>query len=109
MNVRDRRAHFRIVYPSKARPSLTIGEESFPVVDLCERGIRFMKKDNTPLPLGQVLKATITFAHKRTMELVGEILRVQGNDAVIFLATPIPPGAILEEQRYLLKNFPGFS
>jgi len=107
--MRERRAHFRIVYPSKARPSLTIGEESFPVVDLCERGIRFMRKDNTSFEVGQLLKATITFAHKRTMELVGEILRVQGNETVVFLATRIPHGFILEEQRYLLKNFPGFS
>jgi hypothetical protein len=35
------RAYYRLVYPMRARPEITIGGETFAVLDLSERGIRW--------------------------------------------------------------------
>jgi len=103
-----RRQLYRIVYPLKARPRIQVGEESFAVIDLCERGIRFLYCGAQGFKIGEELQAVVHFADGSSAEIQGSVMRVQGNQTVLHLRVPISPAKVLQEQRYLLKHFPGY-
>jgi hypothetical protein len=104
----QRRELYRIVYPIGARPSLEVDGRSHPVVDLCERGVRFLHPKAEELSLGWRLQGLLHFGDGTTMEVEGEVMRVEFNQAVLHLGTPISPARILKEQRYLLSRFPRY-
>lgn len=104
----ERRYSYRIRYPINARPFLTIEGEDYPVIDLCEKGVRFLKGNSREFPCGSIVRAILTLAHKARIELMGQILRVEREEGVIFLLTPIPRGKLMEEERYLANRFPGY-
>ncbi len=104
----QRRQLYRIVYPLKARPRIQLGEESFAVIDLCERGIRFLHSGALGFKMGEEVQATVHFADGSSVEIQGSVMRVQDNQTVLHLGVPISPAKVLQEQRYLLKHFPGY-
>lgn len=106
---RDRREHYRIVYPSRARPKLTVGETHYWVVDMCERGLRFLHPQADSLEVGQTVRGTVLFADGSSMAVEGEVMRVGTGEAVLHLAVPVPAARILQEQRHLISRFPGYS
>lgn len=104
----QRRQLYRIVYPLKGRPRIQVGEESFAVVDLCERGIRFLHSEAPGFKIGQNVQAVVHFADGSSLEVQGSVMRVHDKQTVIHLGVPISPAKVLQEQRYLLKYFPGY-
>lgn len=104
----QRRQLYRIVYPLKARPRIQLGQESFPVADLCERGIRFLHSGAQRFKMGEEVQAVVHFADGSSVEIRGSVMRVQDKQAVLHLGVPISPAKVLQEQRYLLKRFPGY-
>lgn len=104
----QRRQLYRIVYPLKARPRIQVGEDSFAVVDLCERGIRFLHSGAQGFKIGENLQAVVHFADGSGVEIQGSVMRVQDNQTVLHLGVPISASKVLQEQRYLLKHFPRY-
>lgn len=106
---KNRREHYRIVYPIRARPRLRVGKAVFPVLDLCERGLRFLHPDPDSLQLGQTIRGRVSFGDGTSMVVEGEVMRTGRSEAVLHLAIRIPPARILQEQRHLIGRFPGYS
>jgi hypothetical protein len=104
----ERREFFRILYPIHARPRLIIQDASYDVLDVCERGIRFLHPTADALKSHVVVSATVTFRDGETLHVEGKILRLQGNNVVLHLQTYIPTARIMKEQRYLISRFIGF-
>ncbi len=104
----QRRELYRIVYPLKARPRLMVAGESCPVVDLCERGIRFQYLGARGFKMGETVHGVVLFADGTSLSIEGTVMRVQGKQAVLHLGTPISHAKVLQQQRYLLMHFPGY-
>lgn len=88
--------------------SIQLGEESFAVADLCERGVSFIHRGAHGFKIGENVQAVVHFADGTSVEIPGSVMRVQGNQTVLHLSVPISHARMLQEQRYLLKHFPGY-
>ncbi len=82
--------------------------EPYPVIDLCERGIRFLSSKEEGFEIGETVQGVVHFADGTTIQIEGKVMRVQDRHAVLHLGTPISPAKVLQEQRYLLRHFPGY-
>jgi hypothetical protein len=97
----ERRQNYRIIYPDTYRPSLVIRNIQFEIIDLSENGVRFKLKENVKLP-GDLFHAEVRLHDDSTVEILGKIIRIGGEDAAMFmLVKKIPYQIILAEQAYL--------
>ena len=98
----SRRAVYRIIYPIPERPTITLGEDVFPIVDCSELGLRFeVPRDHVP-DVGVVVHGHVTFRRGAEVPVAGEVVRLQdGTVALWFRNLGIPFGDILAEQKYL--------
>lgn len=112
--LRFERAHYRIEYPERERPWLALAEgrtpQWRPVVDVCERGLRFIAFEAERMPaLGTMLSGRLRFGgdDEEEVEVAGRVVRVQERDVAVQLEAPgIPLRIILREQRRLLRLYP---
>jgi hypothetical protein len=100
-NGAERRAYFRVNYPSTERPILRIGKNEFEVIDISERGLRFWNNQNIKLP--EWARGTIIFHNNNSLNVEGKIVWEYENGIGVKLITSIPYTRILEEQRYLIN------
>ena len=101
------RAHYRILYPLNERPSLRTGDDAYEVIDCSEGGLRYALGDGPSPEVGTELRGTISFRTGDDCEVSGNVVRVQaGGVAVRLIGAGIPLAIILEEQRYLRRNYP---
>ena len=99
----DRRKYFRIEYPPEARPLLTIGKKTFPVMDISEKGIRFL--NDKQAKFADWVKGVLTFHDGDALEFEGKIVWERGGElGVQIVVTPIPPARVFAEQRYLVSR-----
>lgn len=97
----ERRQNYRIIYPDTYRPSLVIRNTQFEIIDLSENGVRFKLKENVKLP-GDLFHAEVRLHDDSSVEILGKIIRIGGEDAAMFmLVKKIPYQIILAEQAYL--------
>lgn len=97
----ERRQNYRIIYPDTYRPSLVIRNTQFDIIDLSENGVRFKLKENVKLP-GDLFHAEVRLHNDSSVEILGKIIRIGGEDAAMFmLVKKIPYQIILAEQAYL--------
>src|SRR6185295_14281444 len=101
------RAFYRLVYPIVCRPVLRVGEDSFPVIDLSEGGIRFRATEDHEWSMGADFTGEIVLQTAGAVEVQGQIIRVEGRDVGARLIRGVPFSVILEEQRYLTRRFTG--
>ncbi|MEO8636745.1 MAG: PilZ domain-containing protein [Gemmatimonadales bacterium] len=98
------REHYRVAYPTVARPKLLIQGHTFEVVDVSERGIRFRLGDAAPPALGVELEGTVRFKRGETIDVRGTVLRFDGGEVSARLDQGVPLRLIMEEQRFLLQR-----
>jgi hypothetical protein len=103
------REHYRIQYPTRARPTLEAGGRRYPVADLSEGGMR-IRLDGGPEPkVGDTLQGTLKFAQGDTIEVRGRVLRVDDGNIAVRLDAGVPFKVILDEQRYLRDHHRGLA
>jgi hypothetical protein len=104
MSFEHERAHFRIQYPTAARPRLVVGEAVHEVIDLSEGGIRF--RPSTPLELERddEVQGVLRFARGEETHLLGRVLRSDGRDVVLRIEAGVDFRTVLDEQRWLLQQ-----
>lgn len=104
------RAHYRIRYPTTARPLFVPGSavEAVPVVDCSERGFRFRAVGSGALPeIGEPASGEIRFHSGTTAQVSGVVVRVQDAEVAVHLTREaIPFGVVLQEQLFLRKRYP---
>ncbi len=85
----EKRQYPRTVFDSKDRPKLKIGLQEFEVIDISEKGVRFVndKKVGTK---GWV-NGTIVFSDSRSIDIDGIIVRGDSGNLGLHLISPIDP------------------
>lgn len=102
------RSIYRIQYPEKARPALTLPAGVVAVVDCSEEGLRYLPAKG-PLPeLGTVVAGKVKFKSVDSEVAVrGKVIRVQAGEIAIQLESPgVPRAVIFSEQRFIGKRYP---
>jgi hypothetical protein len=104
-NIQKSRNYYRIKYPFFYRPKIKIqGEDTENhVVELSERGVRFLYEGARPLSIGLDLSITIIFYDGAAFQFSGDLLRVEGKDVILRFSGSLPLSRIMEEQRYLIN------
>jgi hypothetical protein len=104
----QQREHFRIDYPAPERPELQVAQHRFVVLDLSERGLRFVFDKTTYKPVvGATLAARIVFKGGGACSVGGKILRVLGDKSqcVLYLDPGVPQTKMMEEHRRILQKY----
>lgn len=105
---RERRTHFRIQYPYKERPPIRVGSRKYALVDICERGFRYVAEDQSIFKVNDRIFGAISFSDGEQALVWGVIARIRGHEVIVVDAEGISFSRALKEQRFLLKKYPGF-
>ncbi|MDR3416071.1 MAG: PilZ domain-containing protein [Nevskia sp.] len=108
MSTRERRLYYRVHYPSALRPTLKLGGGTLPVIDISERGVRFVRDQPILDHIGETVVATVQFRSGMTAEVEGKIVRVGERDVALELEPGISFRIIVREQRLLIEMSPYF-
>jgi len=98
------REYYRIAYPTALRPKLLVQGHTFDVVDICEKGIRFLLGEAVPPDVGFEVEGTVRFRRGETIAVRGTVLRIIEGEVAARLDSGVPLRAIMEEQRFLLDR-----
>jgi hypothetical protein len=74
----ERRNYLRREYKSKERPTLKIGKIEFEVIDISERGLKFINKKK--INLKGWVSGTLTLSNSRSIEIDGIIIRKKNSE-----------------------------
>ena len=102
----NRREHYRIIYPVSCRPKLVINNKQYEVIDISEKGVRFLHQGTCTLQPGSETRIKITFHNGVSLDIKCKVLRFNDTAAILSLLQDIPFEIIIEEQRYIKKSFP---
>jgi hypothetical protein len=116
------REHYRLRYPTSARPALTLekigdttgealaretGAAQRDLVDVSERGLRFVAREGDAVAVGAQVRGVIHFATRPSVLVHGTALRLQAGEIAVQLDEPgVPWNVILSEQQALRRRFP---
>ncbi len=104
----QRRKHFRVEYPLVYRPRFTLNGNKFPVLDISEKGVRFVRTNKGWTPEVQRVKGAITFHDEQSYFLTGSIVRQEDNQVALYLDEGLPFKRVMAEQQYLIRRFIGY-
>jgi hypothetical protein len=85
----EKREHTRRFFTSDDRPTIRIGIQEFDVIDISERGVRFVN-DKKVTQKGWV-NGCIVFPGKVPIDVDGVIVRDEDGDMGLHLVAPIDP------------------
>lgn len=98
----SRRAVYRVVYPVRARPTLSVGAESFSVIDCSELGLRYQVPEVHRPAVGATVTGRVHFRRGVDFTVSGEVVRVQdGTVALWFKAGGIPYAEMVAERGWV--------
>jgi len=99
----ERRAYIRIEYPPKERPRFKVGEHEMEVINLSEKGLKFLDNKQAYGTSGKMIDGALIFLNGKLIKLRGQIVLNQGNEVGILINGRIAY-PIMEEQRDLIKK-----
>jgi hypothetical protein len=109
------RKHVRLRYPEDKRPSLILEDDALDVVDLSERGLRYVQ-DHGPEPkIGASIEGILRLVRGETLPVRGKVVRVShlsgpaqsGVEVAAYLTDAgVPPRVILAERQALQASRP---
>jgi hypothetical protein len=100
------RKYYRIKYPYFYRPKIKIKKDDNEnnVVELSERGVRFLYEGTRQLSKGLKLRVTVIFYDGEAFQFAGELLRVEEKDVILRFSGSLPLSRIIKEQIYLITR-----
>ncbi len=98
----DRRDYPRIQHRLNRRPRFLIDNQELEVVDISERGLRFI--NSASLRFTDWVRGTLVFSDESTVGINGIIARRQGNTVSLQLITTIPSEMIARENEHHLAK-----
>lgn len=103
--IEEKRRYYRVEYPPSLRPILKIRKHQFEVLDISEKGIKFLTGEK--IKFGRWVSGRVTFYDGETLPIEGKIVREHENNIGLFLTIKaIPYSKILSEQRLLARLHP---
>ena len=109
MSSPSEREHYRIQYPTAARPRIVIEGGSYEVIDISEHGVRFRIDEDARLGVGDPLLGQVRFKRTDPVTVTGTVLRIVGREVAARLETGVPLRTMIEEQRYLREQHRGMA
>ncbi len=103
------REHYRIAYPTAARPSLIAGSVEHEVVDVSEQGLRFRMVEGESWQLGNSVAGSLQFQQRGEVRVNGVVVRIVEKEIAVHLSVGIPLRMIIDEQRYLREHHRGLA
>ncbi len=103
---KNKRELYRITYPVHNRPILKLLGNTFEVINISEKGIKILCTQCSGFKIDVAVQFTLTFRDNKSFSLEGKILQIYKRAAVISLTKNIPLERIIQEQRYILANYP---
>jgi hypothetical protein len=101
MSYEHERAHYRITYPTAARPRLLVGDLVHSVLDPSEQGMRLRLAEGHEKQLGDEINGLLRFRRGEELRIMGKVIRVREGEVALQLSVGVPFRLVLEEQRYL--------
>jgi len=97
----EKREHARLIYPSMRRPKLKIKADEMDVIDISEKGIKFIKdKQQT---LSECVHGSTVLLSGKSIEVAGKIVWESDNEAGLLIAQ-IKESVIIDEIRTVLRE-----
>jgi hypothetical protein len=109
MTFHSEREHYRIQYPTAARPRIVIDGRAYEVIDISERGVRFRVGEEFPFNVGDQLTGQVRFKRSDPVIVTGTVLRIAGREIAAKLETGVPLKTMIEEQRYIREQHRGMA
>ena len=101
------REHYRIMYPTAARPLFLTGIIERAVIDISEQGMRFLAAEGETWKLGDQAAGIIRFQRRDEVRVTGVVVRIAGREIATYLSEGVPLRVIIDEQRFLLEDHRG--
>ncbi len=98
------REHYRIEYPTAARPRFLVDGSQGEVIDLCEQGLRYRAADHERREPGDEVEGIVRLRRGEEVRVVGAVVRVVEGDVALRLRVGVPLRVVLDEQRYLRER-----
>ncbi|HEY8106465.1 MAG TPA: PilZ domain-containing protein [Gemmatimonadales bacterium] len=109
MTFPSEREHYRIQYPTAARPRIVIDGHAYEVIDLSERGVRFRLGDDAKMDVGAEILGQVRFKRTDPVIVTGSVLRIVGKEVAARLDAGVPLKTMIEEQRFLREQHRGMA
>jgi hypothetical protein len=97
----EKRAFIRLEYPPDKRPKFIVGNDETEVVNISERGLKFINVSQ--IPMGKFINGTIVLSKRISIKIKGTVVWSEGNTAGVLISGVIPQD-IMEEQLALIKK-----
>jgi hypothetical protein len=103
------REHYRVTYPTAARPWFIVDGAARDVVDLCEMGLRYRAAVGERRALGDEVRGTLRVRRGEAVDVVGRVVRIIEREIALQLTHGVPLRVVLDEQRYLREHHRGLA
>ena len=98
----NQRNFYRVEYPEIERPRFISDDKTeYVVLDISEKGMRLLKKEDSPLEIGSTLQGSVKLHVAGNVNVVGKIIRDTEVSLAVFLHVGIQFSLIVNEQQYL--------
>lgn len=101
----NQRSFYRLLFPPRERPKLSIGHENYLVFELSEGGCRFLRQGSSLFEVGHVITGTLTFTSGKQEQVAGTIVRVDRRVYVSQFSQMISFHTMMELQRDLARRY----
>ena len=95
----SRRAVYRVVYPVRRRPTFSVGDDSFSVIDCSELGLRYQVPEIHRPTVGATITGRVRFRRGIEIAVSGEVVRVQDGAVALWFGTAAIPFAEMVTER----------
>jgi hypothetical protein len=100
----ERRAFIRIEYPAEKRPRFIVDDHEMEVINLSERGLKFIDDGQLYGTTGKMVRGKIKFTNEKTVTLSGQIVWTRNNEIGVILNGRIAFSIMKEQESHLLDT-----
>lgn len=98
----ERRKYPRIEYLNIEGPRLKIGKHKFEVLDISQRGLKFL--NDKEVNLSEYISGKLTFLCGESIDIEGLLIWEQDDDFGLYLKNLIPSDMIQKEELYIQEQ-----
>ncbi len=104
----NKRQYYRLRYPTYAALTLSTPLGDLSVVEISERGLRIVVEENCPVRLGDQICGAMQLHNGDRLSIEGRAGRLDEDEMVILDIEGITFASMIEEQQFMVQNYPSF-
>ena len=98
---KEKREYPRIQYVITNKPKLKIGKRKYEVLDISQRGLRFIKNEDSMLP--EYIDGKLTLLCGESIPIEGLLVWEQDDDFALYLKNIIP-SAVIQKEKSIIQE-----